>query len=216
MAELDNALQAARLARRDRRIERRRLEILDAAARVFAGKGYDAATTHDIADAVDMGESTLYDYFQNKREILIAIINHKKAEVDEFMSQAHLVEDRAGLVQLIDQSMLLWLTRVTFTHTIMGEAWRNPEVFALLQGHLDQLLSLIRDHLELYVKAGQFRAIRTDLTARMILGMFISVLLPAIFRSEPIPTSDQRRQYAEEMTDMLLGGVANPSGQNSF
>ena len=34
-----------------------------------------------------MGESTLYNYFQNKRDILLAIIDFKRLELDEFLGQ---------------------------------------------------------------------------------------------------------------------------------
>ncbi len=216
MADINNIGHTARLARRERRIERRRVEILEAAARVFAEKGYDATTTKDIAEAVDMGESTLYNYFANKREVLVAIIDRKKAEMDEFLSQIDQVEDRSGLIQLIDQAMVIWLTRLNFTRTVMSEAWRDPQVFAILQGRLQRLFGLIQDYLERHVKSGQFRPIHTSITARMILGMFISILLPVIFSSEPVPSADQRSRYAEEMADLLLAGINNPSRSQSF
>ncbi len=65
---------AAAETRRDRRIKRQRQEITDAAARLFASQGYGATTTRDIAQAVDMGESTLYGYFSSKQDILVAIL----------------------------------------------------------------------------------------------------------------------------------------------
>jgi AcrR family transcriptional regulator len=200
--------QVARLARRERRIERRRKEILEAAARVFADQGYDSATTRDIAEAVDMGESTLYNYFQNKREILLAIIDLKRAEMDEFLSGSSQVEDRQGLIELIDRGMIIWLSRVPFTRTMFGEAWRDPEIFTILQQRLERLFNLIKGYLDNHVEAGHFRPIQTDLTARMILGMFVSIQLPVLFGSQAIPTLSERRQSAEAMADLLLAGIS--------
>ena len=201
--------QIARLARRDRRIDRRRREILEAAAQVFADKGYDTTTTRDIAAAADMGESTLYNYFENKREILLAITELKRDEMDLFLSQIGQVEDRPGLVALIDQAMSIWLSRQHFTRTVMGEVWRDAEVLAIAQKRIDRLFHLIKDYLDRHVTAGHFRPIHTDLTARMILGMFISIQLPVLYGQQPVPTPAERRQYAEAMADLLLSGIAS-------
>ncbi len=44
--------------------------ILDIAADLFAHKGYDSVTIHEIADAVGIRESSIYNHFQNKESIL--------------------------------------------------------------------------------------------------------------------------------------------------
>lgn len=62
-----------RQGRRQRRVARRRQEILAAAARVFARKGYAGATTKEIAEEADVAEGTLYNYFGGKRDILRAV-----------------------------------------------------------------------------------------------------------------------------------------------
>jgi AcrR family transcriptional regulator len=49
---------------------RRRREIMDAAAAVFAKKGYHAATTRDIADSLGMQPGSLYYYFESKEAAL--------------------------------------------------------------------------------------------------------------------------------------------------
>lgn len=49
---------------------RRRREIMDAAAEVFARKGYHAATTRDIADRLGMQPGSLYYYFESKEAAL--------------------------------------------------------------------------------------------------------------------------------------------------
>lgn len=54
--------------------EERRQEILDAAERLFAEKGYDAACTNDILAAVGIARGTLYYHFKSKEEILDAVV----------------------------------------------------------------------------------------------------------------------------------------------
>lgn len=51
----------------------RRTQILEAAARVFARKGFDRATVTEIARAARLSEGSIYNYFRSKEELLIYI-----------------------------------------------------------------------------------------------------------------------------------------------
>lgn len=54
--------------------EERKEEILDAAERLFATKGFDNTSTGDILDAVGIARGTLYYHFKSKEEILDGVI----------------------------------------------------------------------------------------------------------------------------------------------
>ena len=49
--------------------------ILEAAAAVFAEKGFFTSRVADIADRADVADGTVYLYFKNKEEILMTVIN---------------------------------------------------------------------------------------------------------------------------------------------
>jgi AcrR family transcriptional regulator len=52
--------------------ERRTEEILSAAAKLFAERGYADADTQELADRLEVGKGTLYRYFSSKRELFLA------------------------------------------------------------------------------------------------------------------------------------------------
>ena len=54
--------------------EERKEEILDAAEKLFATKGFDNTSTGDILDAVRIARGTLYYHFKSKEEILDGVI----------------------------------------------------------------------------------------------------------------------------------------------
>lgn len=54
--------------------EERKEEILDAAEKLFAMKGFDNTSTGDILDAVGIARGTLYYHFKSKEEILDGVI----------------------------------------------------------------------------------------------------------------------------------------------
>src|SRR5207244_4282720 len=56
--------------RPSRRARRRAPEIIEAAARVFAERGFHGATTQDIADVLGIRQASLYYYFPSKEGAL--------------------------------------------------------------------------------------------------------------------------------------------------
>lgn len=73
-------------SRRSTRSSRKRAsEVLEAAAAVFAQRGYHGATTLDIASRLGIRQASLYYYFASKEDALEAICQHG---VEGFIDQA--------------------------------------------------------------------------------------------------------------------------------
>jgi TetR/AcrR family transcriptional regulator, cholesterol catabolism regulator len=62
-----------------RSTHRRSSEILEAAAKVFAERGYHGATTQDIADVLGIRQASLYYYFPSK-EVALEVVCARSAE----------------------------------------------------------------------------------------------------------------------------------------
>ena len=60
--------------------EERRAAIIEAAARIFAEKGFRGTTTRELAAAVGVTEPVLYEHFRTKRDLYSAIIGEKAKE----------------------------------------------------------------------------------------------------------------------------------------
>jgi AcrR family transcriptional regulator len=56
-------------------LARRREDILETAARVFAERGYPNADMQEIADALGVGKGTLYRYFASKEELFLTAVD---------------------------------------------------------------------------------------------------------------------------------------------
>lgn len=66
-------MKAVALPRAAASARRRLSEIVDAAAKVFAQRGYHGASTQDIADLLGMRQASLYYYFDSKEAALEAV-----------------------------------------------------------------------------------------------------------------------------------------------
>jgi len=56
---------------RERKKQRTRSLIADAAARLFAERGYEQVTVSDVARAADVSEQTVYNYFPAKENLVL-------------------------------------------------------------------------------------------------------------------------------------------------
>ncbi len=79
---------AVNTARRQRKIEKRRQEILSAAKELFLNSSYLQVTVDEIADAADISKATIYSYFKNKLEIYSAIILHDAETLVESLRES--------------------------------------------------------------------------------------------------------------------------------
>lgn len=79
--------------------ERRRAEIVDAAERLYAEKGWDAVTMDQVARSARLSRALLYVYFRDKEELLFAIGERALQMLQERFRAAATRHDR-GLDQI--------------------------------------------------------------------------------------------------------------------
>lgn len=70
----NSAMEEERLTRKERDRLRQRKEILYAALELFSQKGYDNVTMQEVAQKAEYAVGTLYNLFENKRELYKAIL----------------------------------------------------------------------------------------------------------------------------------------------
>jgi len=193
--------------RRQRRITRRKKEILDAAARIFAEKGYANATTREIAEAADLAEGTLYNYYGGKREILLAILDETQAVIEAMFERAGTLETREDAVALVEQGYTLLLDALPFVRTLIAEAWLDNTILEVLSAGLQRLGERVQHFVELRIHANQFRPIDPSLATQMVLAMFVIPILPILRGVSPIPSAQERRNLAQNVIDLFIDGI---------
>lgn len=77
-----------KLSRREREILQNRNAILDAAEEVFGEKGFHAASMESVARRAEFAVGSLYNFFKNKQDLYVAMLNRKVEEFEPIMREA--------------------------------------------------------------------------------------------------------------------------------
>jgi AcrR family transcriptional regulator len=194
--------------RRQRRAMRRRQEILAAAAQVFSENGYSSTTTKQIADAADVAEGTLYNYFPSKREILLAIATEAETPMESALQKAGKLENREAMIALFEGAFDITEARLPFLRALLAEAWTDDSILKkFVAVRLQRVYQLLQIFISERIASGAFRPIDPAMGARMAMGTFGGLILPALRGVEPLPSPEERRALAEMVVDMLLDGI---------
>lgn len=137
--------------------QRTRQAILDAALALFAAKGYFGTSLRDVATAVGVRESALYNYFAGKEalfEALLAAHQHDKLERLAPLTEGPIVDARGLLEQLALANL---------------EAFVEPQAQQLHRILMSDGLRLARDgRINLYERMSSGREHLNELLRRLI------------------------------------------------
>ena len=108
----------------------RRKELIDAAVRVFAQKGFHAARVGDIAEEAGVAHGLLYHYFRSKDEVLLTIFTDTW---DLLQSDTERIERadvplREQLRRFARIYLGSWLATPDLVSVLVREIARSPEV----------------------------------------------------------------------------------------
>ncbi|MGF1429040.1 helix-turn-helix domain-containing protein [Kitasatospora sp. LaBMicrA B282] len=166
---------AARARRPRKPAAERRAEILAAARRLFAERGFHATTTRDLAAAADINDALLYRYFANKEEILAGLLDQAvevfralpgpPAEAAELPLELLLQFAGEGFLQAARANLDLLTIMISENRTLAGDT-RFVEFIDQAAARLGELIE------------AQGAPVGTGyLTARSFFGSLISFLL---------------------------------------
>jgi len=85
---------------RARGAKKRDVEVLDAAARVFARRGYADASVQDVADELGILKGSLYHYIKMKEDLLFWLLEAVHKDVEEILEEVAGAESLSPLERL--------------------------------------------------------------------------------------------------------------------
>jgi AcrR family transcriptional regulator len=168
-----------------RRKQARPSEILDAALKVFAEKGFAGARMDDIAKRAGVTKGTIYLYFENKEAVFKTLVRDSiGATLSVVTENARNFEGpvrpllRFALGQMVQ--LLTTSDRVVLPKIIIAESGNFPELASFYRNEIvEKGLALLTSLIERGIAQGEFRALPSQHVARLCVA---PVLLGAIWR----------------------------------
>jgi len=187
---------------RDLVVRARREQIVGAATRVFAEKGFRRATTREVARAAGVSEGTIYNYFENKDALLLAILDRlneterRAADFEEGMA----TDFRGFLEQYLRRRMsLIWENREAF-RVVLSEMLVNAELRERYLRHVvDPTMRIAEENFRSRMEQGEVRETDAPLAMRSVAGSVLGVLVLGLLGDEEI------NSRSEEVPDVLAG-----------
>ena len=156
--------------------EERRLQIVEAAVKVFLRKGYGKATMPEIAPEAGLSIGGVYWYFKSKDEVVLAILEDvfrsDLNDLNSLLSAETSASERlksfvAAYVESYDE--LAWLNTIGIE--FYGQASHDPVVRGFIQAYISRYRQALVRLIEQGIERGEFRAISPIDTANAIIGL---------------------------------------------
>lgn len=155
--------------------EARRTQILMGAAQVFSQKGYHKATTKEVAQAAGVSEGTIYNYFNSKRDLLVAMVELFATTSFKDIVLDHPPDDpRAFLKILLHDRYQLIQERGHIITPLIAEIFSDADLRqAVYNQILKPVAALVEQYLQKQMEAGQLRRFNPVIVTRAIIGAMV-------------------------------------------
>ena len=193
--------------------EQKRREILDAAAEVFARRGYHATNVSHIADHMSMGLGTFYRYFESKLDVFHAVIEEVMGEVTmviahESATSSHTLYEYSAQVERIGRMLFAAFQKNrALARLLFVEA---PGISAELNEKLRETTRFFGVATEAYLENGVKRGfLRPDLD-REVTALMINAIIFEGVRQLSDPNTDEAllERWIRAITRLMFEGVA--------
>jgi len=188
----------------------RRQQIIKAATKLFAKKGYLKTTVREIARDSGITVGTLYHYFSSKNDILSLIQEEASAGIDNFIQETEEALSQLGPTEALRLAIGRYFSMANESEELIL-FWYH-ETRNLQPSHQEQLLQhdellgeAFKRILDAGCQSGEFKQHDTTLTAHdiIVLGDMWA------FRRWFLRKHYTFAEYAAEQTDLILSAISN-------
>ncbi|MBK5267388.1 MAG: TetR/AcrR family transcriptional regulator [Acidimicrobiia bacterium] len=184
-----------------------RAQVLEEAERLFGEYGYEQVSLGDVAGAVGIGRTTLYDYFRDKEDLLATLVEEILPATIERM-----VRELPERLSWRDRLAALSVAMVDFVAT-------DPTLGLILHREVAKLSTEAQDRVgrahrglstefvTIYqggVEAGELKALPYDLVGRFLQDLIMSAAKALIDSPDP---GVRRQEVTDAMVSVLLSGM---------
>ncbi len=191
------------------------MAILKAARDMFFRRGFDETTIEEIAEEAEVAVGTVYNYFDSKSALILAITADDTSTVLDENFQ--IPESFTGFesVKLYINTFMenLSIYPKSLLRELMREGWRSDTT--LSKGLINQDLTLLDGLTRILEELAEKKKIKSDTDIEHASLAIYGIITTAImwYAADEERTSDQMLESLERMLDILFKGL-NPEGRD--
>ena len=201
------------MARTPKVVEDRREQIIDAAMRVFAQKGFVRATNKDVAHEAGITAGLIYHYFESKEALLMAVIEGRSPlkVLTALPKNAMSIPPEQFFPLVIQQILRVVETEnfIALIRVVLPELLNNEQSYLaqVVPASLHRGLSFLGEYLEVQMQAGVLRRADTIIHTQMLFGSMVGVILRRQVLRDPVALKLTHEQIAAAITETFLHGL---------
>ena len=187
--------------------EEKRRQLLDAAVRVFARKGFHASRVGDIAEEAGVAHGLLYHYFKSKDEVLEAVFHDNWSLLLARIASVAETDERAAdqLRHITAIVLRTWLHLPDVVRVVIREFGRSPELSERI-GDLAQPINSIARVIERGIERGEFKKVDPRVAATVVYGSIDELLTAWVL--DRLPSGEEDVAAAEQtLVEVSLRGL---------
>ena len=202
------------MARTPKVVEDRREQIIDAAMRVFAQKGFVRATNKDVAHEAGITAGLIYHYFENKEALLMAVIEGRSPlkVLSALPANAFAMPPEQFFPFVIQQILRVVETEnfIALIRVVLPELLNNEQSYLaqVAPMALQRGLGFLGEYLEAQMQAGTLRRADTVINTQILFGSLVGVILRRQVLRDPVALKFTHLQIADSITETFLHGLA--------
>ena len=184
-------------------LAKRRHEILHKVVKIFLTKGFHETSIQDIAEAAELGKSTLYDYFKNKDEILVHFFEDQLGDLTEeaqslamqnLPADTRLRKIMEAYIESLQANKSLFMKLTAESQRLKLESQKQ------IQDKRHAYQDMIRALIDEGIREGVFRKVNSLLAARLLL----STMTPVVYGSRLTGTP---QEMLKDTLDIFFKGI---------
>jgi AcrR family transcriptional regulator len=203
-------METEKISRKEREYLAHREEILSAAEKVFAAKGFFPTTMSEIAETAEFGTGTLYKYFKSKEDLYFTLIDGKTDEINRLVKSELL--QKTSAIERIKKVLGLQLEFIErnrdFFRIYTSEGSRfewtvKDELGKGIHEKMVTYIHILAEVMEQGIEGGEFRALNPMDLAHALVGMVNSFVFEWLISREDYPLISK----LDTVLEIFLGGV---------
>jgi AcrR family transcriptional regulator len=180
---IGNGKSGASLSRKERDKQLRKADIMAAAERVFALKGYHNAAMQDIAREAQYATGTVYLYFKDKEMLYFSLLEEKMRHLTTTLKEntAQVADAEDKLRIFVQESLNSFEKNQDFFRIFFSERSKGQ---ILKEGKISKssVMAEHKEFVEELVSLGQKqKVIRNDFSAKQIADILAAIFMTVIF-----------------------------------